>query len=160
MLALHLLQICMMYINTLMIQHVLAERSWAKRLTKEDFRTSTPRIYGYINLYGVFLLNMRVRLPIESAYRTAAWNITLRLVVEMLTLVASSRRGSPSRSLRGMGSLPKVHSGFLALQPNSPPVSISVNVGFTRRRLIVPVGVGFGTGIGINGFRTRPARCD
>jgi TnpA family transposase len=36
MLALHLLQICMLYINTLMIQQVLAERLWAQLLTKED----------------------------------------------------------------------------------------------------------------------------
>jgi TnpA family transposase len=72
MLALHLLQICMVYINTLMIQQVLAERRWAKRLTKEDLRALTPLIYGHINPYGLFLLDMRARLPIESAYRTAA----------------------------------------------------------------------------------------
>jgi TnpA family transposase len=72
MLALHLLQICMVYINTLMIQQVLAERPWAKRLTKEDLRALTPLIYGHINPYGLFLLDMRARLPIESGYRTAA----------------------------------------------------------------------------------------
>ncbi len=72
MLALHLLQICMVYINTLMIQQVLAERQWAQRLTKEDLRALTPLIYGHINPYGLFLLDMRARLPIESAYRTAA----------------------------------------------------------------------------------------
>ena len=72
MLALHLLQICMVYINTLMIQQVLAERSWANRLTKEDLRALTPLIYAHINPYGLFLLDMRVRLPIESAYRSAA----------------------------------------------------------------------------------------
>lgn len=26
----------------------------------------TPRIYGHINPYGLFLLDMRARLPIES----------------------------------------------------------------------------------------------
>jgi TnpA family transposase len=72
MLALHLLQICMVYINTLMIQQVLAERQWGQRLTKEDLRALTPLIYGHINPYGLFLLDMRARLPIELAYRTAA----------------------------------------------------------------------------------------
>jgi Tn3 transposase DDE domain len=72
MLALHLLQICMVYVNTLMIQQVLAERSWAKRLTKKDLRALTPLIYGHINPYGLFLLDMRVRLTIESSSRTAA----------------------------------------------------------------------------------------
>jgi Tn3 transposase DDE domain len=72
MLALHLLQICMVYINTLMIQQVLAEQSWASRLTKEDLRALTPLIYGHINPYGLFLLDMRARLPIQAAYRSAA----------------------------------------------------------------------------------------
>jgi hypothetical protein len=55
-----------------MIQQVLAERSWAKRLTKEDLRALTPLIYGHINPYGLFLLDMRARMPIESHYRRAA----------------------------------------------------------------------------------------
>jgi len=72
MLALHLLQICMVYINTLMIQQVLANRSWAKRLTKEDLRALTPLIYAHVNPYGIFLLDMRARLPIESNYKAVA----------------------------------------------------------------------------------------
>jgi len=72
MLALHLLQICMVYINTLMIQQVLADPAWKKRLTQEDLRALTPLIYGHINPYGTFLLNMNVRLPIESVYKAAA----------------------------------------------------------------------------------------
>jgi TnpA family transposase len=36
MLALHLLQISMVYINTLMVQDVLKDDKWLKRLTKED----------------------------------------------------------------------------------------------------------------------------
>src|SRR3954471_16298012 len=38
MLSLHLLQVSLVYINTLMIQRVLAEPSWAHRLTTEDRR--------------------------------------------------------------------------------------------------------------------------
>ena len=72
MLALHLLQICLVYVNTLMIQQILAERSWAKRLTKEDLRALTPLIYAHVNPYGIFLLDMRARLPIESVYKAVA----------------------------------------------------------------------------------------
>ncbi|GCE17662.1 putative transposase [Dictyobacter kobayashii] len=38
MLALHLLQISLVYINTLMVQKVLEDETWMKRLTKEDYR--------------------------------------------------------------------------------------------------------------------------
>ncbi len=34
MLALHLLQICMVYVNTLMIQQMLAERQWARHYAR------------------------------------------------------------------------------------------------------------------------------
>jgi len=37
MLALHVLQICLVYVNTLMIQQLLAERQWAKRPTRKTF---------------------------------------------------------------------------------------------------------------------------
>lgn len=47
-----------MYINSLMILQVLTERSWAKRLTKEDLWALTPLIYAHVNLYGIFLLDM------------------------------------------------------------------------------------------------------
>jgi hypothetical protein len=72
MLALHLLQICLVYVNTLMIQQLLADRRWAKRLTQEDLRALTPLIYAHVNPYGIFLLDMRARLPIESEYKAAA----------------------------------------------------------------------------------------
>jgi TnpA family transposase len=42
MLCLHLLQISMGYINTLMIQQVLAEPSWLQRLGPTDFLALTP----------------------------------------------------------------------------------------------------------------------
>ena len=38
MLALHLLQICLVYINTLMIQRVLTETDWTQRMLPEDLR--------------------------------------------------------------------------------------------------------------------------
>jgi len=41
-LALHLLQVCLVYVNTLMIQQVLEEKSWVDRMQEEDFRALTP----------------------------------------------------------------------------------------------------------------------
>src|SRR5438105_8927437 len=48
MLALHLLQISMVYINTLMVQDVLKDDAWLKRLTKEDYRGLSPLFYGHV----------------------------------------------------------------------------------------------------------------
>ncbi|MFF4569663.1 hypothetical protein [Streptomyces sp. NPDC001410] len=36
MLALHLVQFALVHVNTLMVQQVLAEPSWAKKLSDED----------------------------------------------------------------------------------------------------------------------------
>ena len=65
-LSLHLLQICLVYINTLMIQDVLADRQWLSRMGPEDFRALTPLIYSHINPYGVFMLDMHSRLPLQE----------------------------------------------------------------------------------------------
>ena len=67
MLALHLLQISLVYINTLMIQQVLAEPMWQGRLTPTDLRALTPLKWLHINPYGTFILNMHERLPLEHA---------------------------------------------------------------------------------------------
>ncbi len=69
-LSLHLLQACLVYINTLMIQRVLAEPIWWNRMQPEDLRGLTPLIYSHINPYGYFELNMATRLLIE-AYQAA-----------------------------------------------------------------------------------------
>ncbi|MFZ0254688.1 MAG: Tn3 family transposase, partial [Gammaproteobacteria bacterium] len=66
MLALHLLQNSLVYINTLMLQQVLAEEAWEDRLTREDLRGVTPLFYGHINPYGIFPLDMSARLGIEE----------------------------------------------------------------------------------------------
>lgn len=63
MLSLHLLQISMVYINTLMIQHVLRERAWQEILTDEDYRALSPLIYNHVNPYGRFKLDMGTRIP-------------------------------------------------------------------------------------------------
>ena len=65
MLSLHLLQICLVYINTLMIQQVLAQDHWRNRLTVEDKRALTPLLHVHINPYGLFFLDMHKRIPLE-----------------------------------------------------------------------------------------------
>src|SRR5262249_54711359 len=65
MLALHLLQKCMVYINTLMMQQVLARPHWAGRLTPTDLRAVTPLIWEHVNPYGRFELDMETRLDLS-----------------------------------------------------------------------------------------------
>lgn len=65
-LCLHLLQISLVYINTLMIQRVLAESAWMKQMTKEDFRALSPLIWTHVNPYGTFRLDMNERLHLDA----------------------------------------------------------------------------------------------
>lgn len=63
-LSLHLLQNCLVYINTLMYQTILSESKWMCIMTPEDYRGITPLIYNHINPYGNFELDMNKRLTI------------------------------------------------------------------------------------------------
>ena len=67
--CLHLLQVCMVYINTLIIQEILAEPQWKDVLTAEDLRALSPLIYGHINPYGLFPLDLiqRMNFSLEQA---------------------------------------------------------------------------------------------
>jgi hypothetical protein len=67
MLSLHLLQVSLVYVNTLMIQQVLAEPEWRGRLTPADFRALSPLKWQHVNPYGTFTLNMQERLPLAQA---------------------------------------------------------------------------------------------
>ncbi|MBY0379738.1 MAG: transposase, partial [Burkholderiales bacterium] len=64
MLCLHLLQICLAYLNTLLIQDILNTDEWRNKLTAEDLRGLTPLIYQHINPYGTFELDMLKRILI------------------------------------------------------------------------------------------------
>jgi hypothetical protein len=70
MLCLHLLQVSLVYVNTLMIQQVLAEAGWQGRLTAADLRALSPLKWQHINPYGTFILNMKERLPLEPVIPT------------------------------------------------------------------------------------------
>lgn len=61
-LSLHLLQICLVYVNTLMIQSVLAQKHWEQKLTATDLRAITPLIFSHVNPYGTFKLDMTERI--------------------------------------------------------------------------------------------------
>ncbi len=65
MLALHLLQICLVYVNTLMIQRVLDKQNWLARLTETDRRGLTPLLFSHVNPYGSFRLDMSTRMPLD-----------------------------------------------------------------------------------------------
>ncbi len=62
MLCLHLLQACLVYINTLLIQEILSSPEWYNCMTKEDWRALTPLFYGSITPYGSFRLDMAKRI--------------------------------------------------------------------------------------------------
>ena len=64
MLGLHLLQNCMVYINTLMIQKVLTQPHWQGKMTARDLAALTPLIWEHVNPYGRFELDMNARLPL------------------------------------------------------------------------------------------------
>lgn len=64
-LSLHLLQICLVYINTLMMQRILSEKEWLKLMNKDDLRALTPLAWGHINSYGTFRLDLDERLLID-----------------------------------------------------------------------------------------------
>jgi TnpA family transposase len=64
MLALHLLQNCMIYVNTLMLQQVLAQPHWRQKLEPRDLSALTPLIWEHVNPYGRFELDMNARLPL------------------------------------------------------------------------------------------------
>ncbi|WP_170184845.1 Tn3 family transposase [Streptomyces sedi] len=51
MLALHLLQSALVHVNTLLLQDVLSEEKWQKRLTDADRRALSPLFWTHVNPY-------------------------------------------------------------------------------------------------------------
>jgi TnpA family transposase len=64
-LCLHLLQVSLVYINTLMVQQVLKADRWQNRLNAEDLRALTPLFYGHVTPYGTFDIDLNTRLSLE-----------------------------------------------------------------------------------------------
>ncbi len=67
MLSLQLLQNALVFINTLMLQEVLATPAWEDRLTPPDLRGLTPLLYAHVTPYGRFQLDMATRLTLARA---------------------------------------------------------------------------------------------
>ncbi|MCH9763114.1 MAG: Tn3 family transposase [Gammaproteobacteria bacterium] len=65
MLCLHLLQLSMVYINTLMLQQVIKDSNWLDKMELEDKRAITPLLHEHLNPYGIFLLNLETRLAVN-----------------------------------------------------------------------------------------------
>ena len=65
-LSLHLLQNCLVYINTLMIQEILSKDKWRGKFFPEDYRALNPLIYFHVNPYGNFDLRMDERMGIRA----------------------------------------------------------------------------------------------
>jgi hypothetical protein len=57
---------CLVYVNTLMLQEVLTDPAWLDRMTAEDFRALSPLVYRHMNPYGTFELDMATRLPLAA----------------------------------------------------------------------------------------------
>jgi TnpA family transposase len=69
-LALHLIQAAIAYLNTIMIQIVLADSKWRKKLTDEDRRGLSALFWTHLNLYGKFELDMSNFLNLAAAELT------------------------------------------------------------------------------------------
>jgi hypothetical protein len=55
------------YINTLLLQRVLEDPKWAKKLTVEDRRALNALFWTNVNPYGRFRLDMNTRLDLGLA---------------------------------------------------------------------------------------------
>ena len=56
MLALHLVQAALVYLNTLLVQRVLLDEEWNTRLTEEDRRGISALFWTHVRTYGTFSL--------------------------------------------------------------------------------------------------------
>ncbi|WP_267894036.1 Tn3 family transposase [Streptomyces sp. TN58] len=80
MLALHLPQSALVHVDTPLVQQILAEPAWAKKLTEEDRRGLTALFWSNVNPYGTFRLDMDKCLDLGSSvmvpgqWRAAAHN--------------------------------------------------------------------------------------
>lgn len=69
--CLRILQAALVYVNTLLLQDLLAEPGWADQLTEHDRRGLTPLFWGHIQPYGEVKLDMTTRLNIHTDVSTS-----------------------------------------------------------------------------------------
>ncbi|SEB98806.1 Tn3 transposase DDE domain-containing protein [Streptomyces sp. 2231.1] len=56
-----------MHVNTLLLQDILSEERWQKRLTDADRRALSPLFWTHVNPYGRFELDMNSHLALAAA---------------------------------------------------------------------------------------------
>jgi len=88
----------MVYINTLMIQKVLAQPHWQDRMTPRDYAALTPLIWEHINPYGRFHLDMIEMAAGDTTARSTPSSIALawsfsRMIMSFI-MQGSHARGS------------------------------------------------------------------
>ncbi|MGV9567083.1 Tn3 family transposase [Streptomyces sp. NPDC003480] len=67
MLALHLLQPALVHVKALLLQDILSEEKWQKRLTDADRRALSPLFWTRVNPYNRFELDMNSHLALAAA---------------------------------------------------------------------------------------------
>jgi len=67
MLSLHLLQNCLILINTLLLEKTIEERNLLDKLSPEDMRALTPLFHEHTNPYGLFELDLNKASFLEVA---------------------------------------------------------------------------------------------
>ena len=67
MLCLHLLQNCLILINTILLERTIEQQEFDDLLSDEDFRALTPLFHVHVNPYGVFELSLEKDLFLEAA---------------------------------------------------------------------------------------------
>ena len=81
MLSLHLLQVSLVYVNTLMIQQALVEPAWRGRLTAADLRALSPLKWQHINPYGTWVLGSNgAENRFKRCENSKIWSETLLIV--------------------------------------------------------------------------------
>lgn len=55
-----------MHVNTLLLQDILSEEKWQKRLTDADRRALSPLFWTHVNPYGRFELDMNPHLDLAA----------------------------------------------------------------------------------------------
>ena len=76
MLALHLLQSALVYVNTLLIQAVLEDPTLSDRIGQAERRGLTALFWSHVNLYGRFQLDMDSRIDLTSQTASAGTGAT------------------------------------------------------------------------------------
>ena len=66
-LSLQLLQNCLMLINTVVVEHTIAQHHLLDQLSGEDRRALTPLFYEHVNPYGLFALDLAQPSFLEAA---------------------------------------------------------------------------------------------